>query len=86
LKRLSTYADSKALFASTPTVSGGSRIERLFQESSMGRWFLKCPGPECDGWQELQWEDLDFNTVWGVFDLADRCKLHLKPWRRTIRN
>ena len=26
LKRLSTYADSKALFASTPTVSGGSRI------------------------------------------------------------
>src|SRR5262249_15848715 len=26
LKRLSTYVDSKALFASTPTVSGGSRI------------------------------------------------------------
>lgn len=63
LKRLSTYADSKALFASTPTVSGGSRIERLFQESSMSRWLLKCPSGECDGWQELQWEDLDFKTV-----------------------
>jgi hypothetical protein len=24
--------------------------------------------------------------TWGVFDLADRCKLKLKPWRRTIRN
>ena len=63
LKRLSTYADSKALFASTPTVSGGSRIERLYQESSQGRWFLKCPSGECDGWQELVWEDLDFDTV-----------------------
>jgi phage terminase large subunit GpA-like protein len=63
LKRLSTYADSKALFASTPTVSGGSRIERLFGESSMSRWYLKCPSGECDGWQELVWEDLDFKTV-----------------------
>jgi phage terminase large subunit GpA-like protein len=63
LKRLSTYADSKALFLSTPTVSGGSRIERLFQDSSMSRWFLKCPAQDCDGWQELVWEDLDFKTV-----------------------
>src|ERR1700724_3172013 len=23
---------------------------------------------------------------WSVFDLADRCKLDLKPWKRTIRN
>jgi phage terminase large subunit GpA-like protein len=49
LKRLSTYTDSKAVFASTPTVSGGSRIERLYEESSQGRWFLKCPNAECDG-------------------------------------
>jgi hypothetical protein len=25
-------------------------------------------------------------AVWSVFDLADRCKLDLKPWKRTIRN
>jgi hypothetical protein len=25
-------------------------------------------------------------TEWGVFDLADRCKLSLEPWKRTIRN
>jgi len=25
-------------------------------------------------------------NLWGVFDLADRCKLELKPWKRTIRN
>src|ERR1700730_12748959 len=25
-------------------------------------------------------------TLWGVFDLADRCKLDLKLWKRTIRN
>src|ERR1700724_619018 len=24
-------------------------------------------------------------TEWSVFDLADRCKLDLKPWKRTIR-
>ncbi|MGA8656965.1 MAG: amino acid adenylation domain-containing protein, partial [Chthoniobacterales bacterium] len=24
--------------------------------------------------------------VWGVFDLADRCKLSLRPWKRRIRN
>ena len=23
---------------------------------------------------------------WGVFDLADRCKLSLRPWKRRIRN
>jgi phage terminase large subunit GpA-like protein len=37
LKRLSTYADSKAVFASTHTVSGGSRIERLYEESDKPR-------------------------------------------------
>jgi len=92
LKRLSTYADSKAVFASTPTVSGGSRIERLYEESSQGRWFLKCPGSDCDGWQELVWEDLDFNTVrlkcqsCGELFTQGEWQRSLGEWREMVEN
>ena len=63
-------------------------------------WLVAAPQPErvCyfeqfeeqQDWQEIVREPSPRNEgqqkVWGVFDLADRCKLSLRPWKRRIRN
>jgi Transposase C of IS166 homeodomain len=46
---------------------------------------IACGGQECVC-GACGREKVVIGYEWSVFDLADRCKLDLKPWKRTIRN
>ncbi len=41
--RLETYAGSKLIVVSTPTIEGASPIWALFEEGTMGKWAWPCP-------------------------------------------
>ena len=56
LKRQSTFPNRKALITSTPTVTGQSRIERLYLESDRRQYFVPCP--HCGEFQVLHWPNL----------------------------
>ena len=51
--RASNFHDAILIKASTPTIKGGSRIEKAYEESDMREWH--CPCPKCDAWQVLKW-------------------------------
>lgn len=65
-RRTATFTNRKIVVASTPTVKEHSRIEQLYNNSSMGRWNLPCP--KCDEYQPLEWSRVIFETV------SMRCK------------
>lgn len=54
--RTRTFARRKVLCVSTPTISGRSRIEALWELSDQRRYYLPCP--YCDGFQHLEWSQL----------------------------
>ena len=62
-KRTTTYPYSyKMVFTSTPTIDGISRIQHEFNQGSMERWKLPCPG--CGEYHELQWANIKFEHMY----------------------
>lgn len=53
LARTRTFPGRRIFLASTPTVSGRSRIEKAYNESDKRRFYVPCP--RCGGYQVLQW-------------------------------
>lgn len=57
-QRTETFFDRKHVFVSTPTIKGVSRIEQLYNDSTMEEWNLPCPS--CEEYQPLKWSQLKF--------------------------
>jgi phage terminase large subunit GpA-like protein len=58
-ERNTTFAKYKRLFVSTPTVKGVSRIEYLYNKSTMERFYIACP--HCGHEQHLIFEGLVYS-------------------------
>jgi phage terminase large subunit GpA-like protein len=57
VKRTSTFASRrKILMISTPTIKGGSRIERAFLDSDQRRFWVPCPA--CGEFRVIRWADI----------------------------
>jgi phage terminase large subunit GpA-like protein len=56
LARTANFARRKIYIASTPVISGRSRIERLYADSDQSRFHVPCPA--CLQMQVLKWEQL----------------------------
>ena len=54
--RTTNFWNRKKLYSSTPTIKGASRIEKLYEQSDMRRYFVPCP--HCGVEQVLEWESL----------------------------
>ncbi|UAT29516.1 phage terminase large subunit family protein [Bacillus badius] len=92
LKRTTTFRHNrKHVFVSTPLIKETSRIEQLYNDSTMEEWSLPCP--ECGELQPLKWGQLVFDyekTPDGEFDVKKvehRCNccgfLHgEKEWKK----
>ncbi len=59
-KRLTTYWNRKEVYTSTPTVKKISRIEMVFEHSTMEEWSVPCPS--CGELQALKWEHLNYKV------------------------
>jgi phage terminase large subunit GpA-like protein len=58
-KRTTTFpVDRKHVFVSTPTLKETSRIEQLYNDSTMEEWNLPCPS--CEHKQSLKWSQIKF--------------------------
>jgi phage terminase large subunit GpA-like protein len=60
ISRAQNFWNRKVILASTPTLTGASRIEFAYENSSQGRWHLPCP--ECCRRQELKWHQIDYTN------------------------
>lgn len=61
IKRTTTFFDRKIIQTSTPVIKGESRIEKSFNEGSMGEWCLPCP--KCGNFQPLDFNNFDCITL-----------------------
>lgn len=92
VKRTTTFTHNrKHVFVSTPLVKETSRIEQLYNDSTMEEWCLPCPS--CSDFQPYKWEQIKFEykiTNSGEFvikQIAHACKecgtLHSeKEWKQ----
>ncbi len=60
-KRTTTFRNRKLIRVSTPTIAGRSRIEALWNISSMERWNVPCPS--CGELQPYEWGRINFDPV-----------------------
>jgi phage terminase large subunit GpA-like protein len=65
-KRQTTYWNRKRLHASTPTIKGASRVDALYEDSDMRKFWVPCP--HCGEYQLLRWrrkdrDGKDYHTV-----------------------
>lgn len=56
IARTSNFPRRKILITSTPVVSGRSRIEKFYEESSQAQWWMPCP--HCGEFMVLAFENL----------------------------
>jgi len=66
IRRTEYYWNRKIVAGSTPTIKDFSRVERLFQQSDMRRFFVPCP--DCGfmqylKWGNIKWRDDDPSTA-----------------------
>jgi phage terminase large subunit GpA-like protein len=61
IERTTTFHAAKRLFVSTPTVKGVSRIEYLYNKSTMERFHIACP--HCGHEQHLIFEGLTYSKL-----------------------
>lgn len=54
MKRTQNFWNRKIILVSTPTLSGASRIETEYNQSTRGEWMLPCP--VCGEYNALDWE------------------------------
>lgn len=59
--RQRTFTRAKTYLISTPTLSGKSRIDLMYQRSDMRRYQVPCP--HCGHYQPLLWEQLKYRTA-----------------------
>jgi len=57
--RLKSFARSKLVLISTPTVKGASLIEREYEASDQRRYYVPCPS--CGESQRLKWGNLNYS-------------------------
>lgn len=57
--RTKTFYNKKLIWVSTPTIKDASRIEALYEDSTMEQLHLMCPS--CDELQTLEWQQLNFD-------------------------
>ena len=93
-KRTTTFTHNrKHVFVSTPLIKGTSRIEQLYNDSTMEEWCLPCPS--CKELQPIVWNQVKFdyeetrNGEFVINDIAHACKecgaLHSeKEWKKGI--
>ncbi|QGR00084.1 phage terminase large subunit family protein [Paenibacillus psychroresistens] len=92
-KRSTTFRNRKHVFVSTPTLKESSRIEQLYNDSTMEEWNMHCPS--CDGMQPLKWAQVKFKyekSVSGEFiikKVEHACKMcgalhNEKEWKRGV--
>lgn len=88
--RAENFPDAVFIKASTPTLKGSSRIEKLYNESDQRSWHVPCP--RCNHWQILKWS----NVRWTWTDaegkaesrpedavyVCDGCKAELSDFER----
>lgn len=65
-KRQRNFWNRKRVYASTPTVKGFSEVERRYERSSRGQYWVPCP--ECEElhvleWKAITWEDNEAETA-----------------------
>ncbi len=60
-KRTTTYYNRKLVRVSTPTIRGRSKIEKLFNQSTMDRWNVPCP--ICGEYQSYEWARINFEPI-----------------------
>ncbi len=91
MQRTETFYNRKHVFVSTPTIKEASRIEQLYNDSTMERWNLPCPS--CEELQPIEWKRMKFTyekTDSGEFLVTEAlhaCKhcgaMHAeKDWKR----
>ncbi|TDL50965.1 phage terminase large subunit family protein [Paenibacillus dendritiformis] len=56
--RTKTFYNKKLIWVSTPTIKGQSKIEELYEDSTMEELHFPCPS--CDELQTLEWERVKF--------------------------
>ncbi|MDR3259538.1 MAG: phage terminase large subunit family protein, partial [Fusobacteriaceae bacterium] len=89
-KRQTTFGDKSKLVASgTPTTHGHSNIEKEYNKSSQGEWYLACP--KCGHMQTLKftnikWDDKlpDEEKHLNIFMICEKCgeKSAEKAWKK----
>ncbi|MBG9799521.1 terminase [Brevibacillus laterosporus] len=57
--RTKTFWNRKHIYVSTPTIKGISKIEALYENSTMEQWCLSCPS--CKAYQPLSWNQITFD-------------------------
>lgn len=65
--RTRTFSRRKLFYVSTPTISGRSRIESLFEDGDRRFYFVPCP--HCGEfqkliWSQIKWENDDYKTTY----------------------
>jgi phage terminase large subunit GpA-like protein len=55
-KRMTTFFNRQAIWTSTPTIKGRSRIDDAWEASDKRRFHLACP--RCQAWQWLKWAQI----------------------------
>ena len=86
VNRIRTFADGRALFVGTPTLTDG-RIDGLYQRSDRRRYFVSCPHCAHADW--IAWADGEhFRVAWDEHDVASariecpQCHAHLPEGAR----
>jgi phage terminase large subunit GpA-like protein len=91
MKRTTTFFNKKHVFVSTPTMKNASRIEQLYEDSTMEEYCLPCPS--CQEYQPIKWEQIRYKheaktdgefVVKSVHHACRECgSLHTeKEWKR----
>ncbi|WP_438770034.1 phage terminase large subunit family protein [Brevibacillus sp. JB24b] len=57
--RTKNFWNRKHIYVSTPTIKNASRIEALYENSTMEQWCLACPS--CKTYQPLSWGQITFD-------------------------
>lgn len=64
--RTTTYkTDSLEIYASTPTLAGSSRIQKLYEQSNMCKYYVRCP--HCGTQQYLKHDRLHWEKDYDIF-------------------
>ena len=81
IERVKTWANSKIVLTSTPTIKGGSRIELEYENSSKDEYYIPCP--KCGEMQTLKWGNIIFE------DVSHKCEKCMETsteyeWKRNL--
>lgn len=85
-KRCDAFPNHKIYINSTPTIKGGSNIEKEFEDSDKRIYYVPCPF--CEHFQPLVWSNIKFKHVdyqleaGSVFYECENCREELKEFHK----